>query len=66
MDIKDKPKEFDLMKDKPQLDYDTLNFVWDILWRFNATAKPSNNDNRSRIYERNHIMSIIQELANEI
>jgi hypothetical protein len=66
MDMKDKSKEFDLMKDKPQLDYDTLNFVWDILWRFNETTKPTNNDSRSRIYERNNIMNYIQELANEI
>lgn len=66
MDAGDKQKEFDLMKDKPSLDYDTLNFVWDILWRFNATTKPKNNDNRSRINERERIMNYIQELANEI
>lgn len=66
MDVKSKSKQFDLMRDKPQLDYDTLNFIWDILWRFNATTKPTNNDNRSRIYERNKIMNIIQQYANEI
>ena len=65
MEIKDKPKEFDLMRDIPPLDYDTLNYVWDILWRFNASSKPTNNDNRSRSYERTQIMNYIQELANK-
>lgn len=57
-------EKFDLMKDKPELDRNTLNYVWDILWRFNATTKPTNIENRTKINEREHIMNYLQELAN--
>ena len=57
--------KFDLMKHKPQLDRDTLNYIWDILWRKNAVSKGVNADKRSRIYEREYIMNLLQELANE-
>jgi len=62
----EKTENFDLMKDKPLLDRGTLNYVWDVLWRFNATAEPTNNEKRTRINERERIMSYIQELADEI
>jgi len=59
-------KKFDLMKDKPSLDRDTLNYIWDVLWRFNATTEPTNKEKRIRVNERERIMSYIQELADEI
>ena len=65
MNTKNKPKRFDLMNDIPELDYDTLNYIWDILWRFNHATKPTNNDKRSRIDERERIMDILQRLADE-
>lgn len=60
----EKTKKFDLMNHKPTLDRDTLNYVWDMLWRFNATAEGTNNDKRIRISERQRIMDLIEELAN--
>ena len=59
----EKVKQFDLMSIKPALDRDTLNYVWDMLWRFNATAKCTNNDKRIRVSERQRIMDLIEELA---
>jgi len=58
-------EKFELMKDRPQLDRNTLNYIWDVLYRFNYTTKPKNNENRTRINERERIMNYIQELANE-
>ena len=61
----EKSVKFDLMKDKPLLDRDTLNYVWDVLWRFNYTTKPTNNNNRAIINERENIMQFIQQLADD-
>lgn len=56
--------KFDLMKHKPELDTDTQNYVWDMLWRFNYTTKGKNQDERSRIRERERIMDLLEEIAN--
>lgn len=55
---------FNLMKNKPNLDEDTLNYIWDILWRFNACNDKSNEMKRVQCDERSHIMDILQTLAN--
>lgn len=59
-------KNFDLMQNKPALDRDTLNYVWDALWRFNHSVRPTNNEKRIRVNEREHIMGYIQALADRI
>jgi len=56
---------FDLMDHKPNLDRDTLNYVWDILWRKNFVSKLGNADKRSRTSERYYIMALLLDLANE-
>lgn len=56
-------KKFDLMKNKPPLDRDTLNYVWDTLWRFNATTQCTNTEKRIRVNERERIMNFVQQLA---
>ena len=58
-------KNFDLMKNKPLLNRDTLNYVWDVLWRLNATTECTNSDKRIRVNERERIMNYMQQLANE-
>ena len=60
----DKNEKFNSMKNKPELDRDTLNYIWDVLWRFNKATKPTNKDKRTRINEREIIMDYMQELAN--
>ena len=56
--------KFDLMKEKPELDTPTLNYVWDYLWRKNACNRGENADRRSRALEQQSIMLMLQELAN--
>ena len=55
--------KFDLIKELPDLDVKTLNYVWDMLWRFNACSKGKNQDERSRIKEREKIMNHLEEIA---
>lgn len=58
-------KKFDLMKNKPVLDYDTLNYVWDIIWRFNYLNEQKNEQERGAYGEQQRILNYIQTLANE-
>ena len=47
--------KFNLRKHKPELDTDTLNYIWDMLWRSNYVTKGKNQDERSRMRERERI-----------
>lgn len=52
--------KFELMKDKPDLDTKTLNYVWDMLWRLNYSNQRKNNEQRIRCREREHIMEFLE------
>jgi hypothetical protein len=52
--------KFDLLKDKPELDIPTLNYVWDMLWRRNAANSRKNTEQRIRCNEREYIMKMIE------
>jgi hypothetical protein len=51
------------MKDKPKLDIPTLNYVWDILWRFKACNLRKNAKERALFAEYERLMKHIKELA---
>ena len=55
--------KFNLIKHKPELDTDTLNYVWDMLWRSNYVTKGKNQNERIRIAEREFIMKRLEEIA---
>lgn len=57
-------KKFDLLRELPELDTKTLNYVWDTLWRFNACSRRKNSDERTRCSERERIMKLLEEVAN--
>jgi len=54
--------KFDLMTKRPKLNTQTLNYVWDRLWRMNYIPS-SNKEERIRASERERIMSLLVELA---
>mgnify|MGYP001237378367 CR=1 FL=1 len=54
---------FELMKDKPKLDIPTLNYVWDMLWRFKACNLRKNAKERALFAEYERLMKHIKELA---
>jgi hypothetical protein len=57
--------KFDLMRDKPELDIPTLNYIWDRLWRHNACVNIGriNDDKRSRSAELIATLRILEEMA---
>lgn len=57
--------KFYLMGKKPKLDRDTINYIWDMLWRLNCVIKGTNADKRSRKNELERIMNLLQELADK-
>jgi len=63
MDIKDGHVTFNLMQNIPKLDIDTLNYVYDRLWRFNYTNEKKNERQRAVYVERINIMKMLEELA---
>jgi len=56
---------FELMKDKPKLDIPTLNYVWDILWRFKACNLRKNAKERALFAEYNRLLEFIENMASE-
>lgn len=56
---------FELMKDKPKLDIPTLNYVWDILWRFKACNLGKNEKQRALFAEYNRLLEFIENMASE-
>ena len=56
-------RKFDLMKDKPELDEKTLNYVWDMLWRTDYCNDKLNAEKRAVSRERERIMKRLEELA---
>lgn len=56
-------QKFELMKEKPELDTATLNYIWDILWRKNACNPLKNADQRSKWWENKKTMELLEELA---
>lgn len=59
-------KPFDLMDHKPALDFDTLNFVWDKLWRHNLVRRATNQYTRARKDEQESIIVQLEELAIDV
>jgi hypothetical protein len=57
--------KFDLMKHKPKLDTETLNYVWHMLWRSNYVTKGKNENERIRVAERKFIMKRLEELVDD-
>lgn len=55
--------KFDLMKDNPELDLKTLNFVWDRLWRSNACNKRKNAEQRTEYRTMERIMTMLEGVA---
>jgi len=58
-------KMFDLMKAKPTLDIPTLNWLWDRLWRLNTSTRATNAEGRARRLEREAILKMIQDEADD-
>lgn len=55
--------KFDLMKEKPQLDINTLNYIWDLLWRDNAVNNCGNIEKRAIYKKQSYLMQTLEELA---
>ena len=57
--------KFDLMREKPELDIPTLNWVWDELWRRNTAAPAKNIGDRIRQDERAALMGRLLDMAED-
>jgi len=55
--------KLDLMKEKPTLDIPTLNWLWDRLWRLQASIRATNAESRTRRWEREAMLKMIQDEA---